>query len=151
MDYNAVNLELLRMAKELVINEYTDRRAEQHNQWLVESDYLWRNQRLRVAYPTIPPYPTEHEILERAKVLMDFVNVKSQPSELIVEMEQITEPVNEPVQSEGPLITPPQELTQPEPAPPLPEVILESEPEQPIGRVLPGVLQKLDQMRKGLF
>lgn len=68
-----INLEILKIARELVINEHTDRRANLHNQWLVDSDRLWRTNRKRLAYPEIPPYPTEKEILERAKVLMGFL------------------------------------------------------------------------------
>ena len=74
MSVDPVNLELLRMAREIVMNEYTDRRAQDHNKWLVESDYLWRTQRLRLAYPSFPPHPNELDIIERAKVLGAFVN-----------------------------------------------------------------------------
>jgi hypothetical protein len=61
------------MARELVINEHTDRRAEMHNQWLTESSELWRTRRIRLAYPPIPPYPTENDIIARARVLLEFV------------------------------------------------------------------------------
>ena len=71
------NLEILRMARELVINEHTDRRAEMHNQWLAESNELWRTRRIRLAYPSIPPYPTENDIIARAQVLLDFLTVSS--------------------------------------------------------------------------
>ena len=67
-------LEILKMAKEIVINEHVDRRAEVHNQWLLDSDLLWKSRKLRLAYPTILPYPTEIDIVVRAKVLMDFLN-----------------------------------------------------------------------------
>lgn len=79
-DQSSINLEILRMARELVINEYTDRRAEVHNKWLVEAEHLWRSQRLRVAYPTIPPYPTEYDIVERAERLMKFLQFEVVPS-----------------------------------------------------------------------
>lgn len=71
--FELANLEILKMARDLVINEYTDRRAEMHNKWLIESDHLWQTQKLRLSYPSIPPYPTEHEILARAQVLLDFI------------------------------------------------------------------------------
>lgn len=74
MDRESINFEILRIAKEIVINEYVDRRAHVHNQWLVESDFLWKSQRLRLAYPPIPPYPTEQEVVERAKTLLAFLN-----------------------------------------------------------------------------
>lgn len=67
-------LELLRMARELAVNEYIDRRAELHNRWLDESDKLWSTRRARLPYPTIPPYPTEAEILLKADALLAFIS-----------------------------------------------------------------------------
>lgn len=67
-------LELLRMARELAVNEYIDRRAELHNRWLDESDKLWSTRRSRLPYPTIPPYPTEAEILLKADALLAFIS-----------------------------------------------------------------------------
>ena len=74
-----INVEVLRLARDLVINEYTDRRAELHNKWLAESDMLWRTKKVRLQYPSIPPYPTEAEIVTRAQTLMDFLHKKHSP------------------------------------------------------------------------
>lgn len=71
---NPIRMEVLRMARDLVINEHTDRRAELHNRWLVQSEKMWQAHRQRVAYPSIPPYPTESEILERARSLLRFIS-----------------------------------------------------------------------------
>jgi hypothetical protein len=70
---DATRLEILKMARELTVNEYIDRRAQEHNEWLDKSTELWKTQRLTLAYPVIPPYPTEKEIIARAKILMDFL------------------------------------------------------------------------------
>jgi hypothetical protein len=70
---DSTRLEILKMARELTINEYIDRRAQEHNEWLDKSSELWKTQRLALAYPVIPPYPTEKEIIARAKALMDFL------------------------------------------------------------------------------
>lgn len=70
---DTTRLEILKMARELTINEYIDRRAQEHNEWLDKSSELWKTQRLTLAYPVIPPYPTEKEIITRAKALMDFL------------------------------------------------------------------------------
>lgn len=75
-------LEILKMAKDLVINEYTERRAQTHNVWLVESQRLWQSQRIRLIYPPIPPYPTEIDILKKAKILVDFVYYQHIPDEI---------------------------------------------------------------------
>lgn len=79
---NPTNIEILRIAKDLAYSDYNNRKAELHNQWLKESDYMWRTQKLRVAYPTIPPYPTEEEIVSRAKKLLDFLNTPRPDLEL---------------------------------------------------------------------
>ncbi len=73
MNRESINFELLRIAKELAINEYVDHRAQLHNQWLVDSDLLWRTKRLRLAYPPIPPYPTEKDVLAKANSLLAFL------------------------------------------------------------------------------
>lgn len=72
---DTTRLEILKMARELTINEYIDRRAQEHNEWLGKSSELWKTQRLALAYPVIPPYPTEKEIITRAKALVDFLLV----------------------------------------------------------------------------
>ena len=67
-------LEVLKLARDLVINEHTDRRAHIHNQWVFDSEFLLKTKRVRLQYPPIPPYPTEAHIIERAQSLMDFLN-----------------------------------------------------------------------------
>jgi hypothetical protein len=66
-------LEILQMARELVINEHTDRRAQLHNSWLYESEKAWVTQRMKLKYPDIPPYPTEQDVLDRAQTLLKFL------------------------------------------------------------------------------
>lgn len=70
----SINLEILKMAKDIVINAYVDRRAQIHNDWLAKSDELWQKSKQRLRYPDIPPYPTELDIVERAKIMSDFMN-----------------------------------------------------------------------------
>lgn len=72
--YDPIALEILKMARELVLNEYTDKRAQDHNKWLADFETVWKNTRIRLPYPDIPPYPTETEIVKRAQVLMDFIH-----------------------------------------------------------------------------
>lgn len=72
--YDPIALEILKMARELVINEYTDRRAQDHNKWLADFEVVWKNNRVRLPYPDIPPYPTETEIVTRAQTLMRFLH-----------------------------------------------------------------------------
>jgi hypothetical protein len=75
-------LEILKIARDLVINEHTDRRAELHNKWLVDSERLWRTSKLKLPYPPIPPYPTESDIVKRAKTLIEFVDSQNSTVEI---------------------------------------------------------------------
>lgn len=77
-----IYFELLKMARELVISEYIDRRAQDHNKWLVDAEVAWKYRRVRIPYPTIPPYPTEKDIVDRAKILFDFVEGENFKSNL---------------------------------------------------------------------
>lgn len=72
-----INLELLKMARELVMNEYVDTRAKLHNKWLVDSDFLWKTRKLRLSYPEIPAHPKEEDILLRAKNLTNFIHTNN--------------------------------------------------------------------------
>jgi hypothetical protein len=85
-------LEILKIARELVINEYIDRRAQEHNEWLEKSAELWKTQRLALAYPVIPPYPTEKEIIARAVTLMAFLIVDDKESDADQQVDLSEEP-----------------------------------------------------------
>lgn len=141
-------LEILRMARELVINEHTDRRAQLHNSWLYESEKAWATQRMKLKYPDIPPYPTEQDVLERAQTLLKFlvlgnsnsITVKDIELSVVLpeEVKEETVPVVEITHSEEPI----EETT-------IEQVVTEPivEKEEPSGRILPTVLKKLEQMR----
>lgn len=101
-----IQVEVLKMARELVMNEYVDKRAKLHNRWLVESDYMWKHKKVRLAYPELPQHPTENDIVTRARVLFDFISPKK-------EVEQVKQ--NEPAKDT--------ETAKPE------EVVTEKEPE----------------------
>jgi len=128
-------LEILRMARELVINEHTDRRAQLHNSWLYESEQLWKTRRMKLKYPDIPPYPTEQDVLERAQKLLKFLvlgdvtNTDILPTKVeeITETEPIIEETTEPII---------EEKNEPK-----------SIKEEPAGRILPQVLKQIEKMR----
>ena len=71
---NPSNVELLKIAKDLVYSEYATKKNDIHEKWVVESLYLWQTQQVRLAYPELPPYPTDKDIVERAKRLVEFIN-----------------------------------------------------------------------------
>jgi hypothetical protein len=153
-------LEILRMARELVINEHTDRRAEMHNQWLTESSELWRTRRIRLAYPPIPPYPTENDIIARARVLLEFVEKSPTVADTTVPVVENVPLVSE-VKSVDILAVPPVANIEPDSSPeskqpvtPTPTVqelmdymkeAKAAEPE-PTG-ILPSLLKKIEEIR----
>lgn len=67
-------LEIIKMARELLNEEYINRRAQDHNKWLVESDRIWKLHRINLPYPPFASYPTDEEIVAKATVLYEFVN-----------------------------------------------------------------------------
>lgn len=66
-------MEILRMAQTIVTTQYTDKRAQDHNKWLAESEYMWKNKGIRIPYPSFPAMPSEADILERAQEMIKFV------------------------------------------------------------------------------
>lgn len=91
------NLEILKLAKELAYSDYNNRKADLHNQWVAESDYMWRTKKLRVAYPPIPPFPSEEEIARRAERLLAFIQIPRpdlESQQAIEEVKQLIQEVN---------------------------------------------------------
>ena len=72
-------LELLRMAKEMLFNEYVDKKAQLHNKWAAEADLAWRTRGVRIPYPVFPPYPDNEMVIAKAIQLERFLN--SQPKD----------------------------------------------------------------------
>jgi hypothetical protein len=74
MDETNQKLELLKMARLLLNEEYINRRAEDHNAWLANCDDAWKTRRVKLPYPPFAPYPTEAQIVSKALTLYNFVN-----------------------------------------------------------------------------
>ena len=87
-DESKHRLELLKMARELANEEYINKRAEDHNDWLARVDVAWKTRGVRLPYPPFVPFPTEAEIVARAITLYSFVkspNTVVEPSPSVVE------------------------------------------------------------------
>ena len=120
MEYAKHRMEVLRMARQLLNEEYINRRAEDHNRWLAESDVAWRTKGIKLPYPPFAPYPTEAQILAKAQELIGFV-VKEEDADKVLPAQVMEAPVVPPPPT--PLITvpepevphaPPQETPKPE-------------------------------------
>ena len=82
-------LELLRMARQLLNEEYINRRAEDHNQWLADCDDLWRTKRMKLPYPPFAPYPSESDIVTKAAALYAFINPNDTKEEPALTQQEI--------------------------------------------------------------
>lgn len=156
LNYDPVYLEILRMAKELAIQEYKDVRAQDHNKWLVESEHLWRTQRLRLAYPTIPTPPTEKDVIARAQILLNFLKKEETKKDIvdqsltlneIIELEEKEQAMTvedaKPIIANEPTIEDAKEIP--------PKSLAEAPPEEKStqigGRILPSVIKKIEELK----
>lgn len=73
MDNTKHKFELLKMARELLNEEYINRRAQDHNKWIAECDVAWKTRGIKLPYPPFAPYPTEAEIIAKASSLYTFL------------------------------------------------------------------------------
>jgi len=91
IDVSPTNLEILRLAKELAYSDYNNRKADLHNRWVAESDYMWRTHKLRVAYPPIPSFPSEEDIMKIASRLLEFLSIPRTDFENQAAIKEVTE------------------------------------------------------------
>jgi hypothetical protein len=148
------------MAREIVANEYTDKRAQDHNKWLAESEKNFVTRGQRLPYPDIPPHPNEEAVIAKAKALLEFVGVNQ---------DRVVEEV--PVKkAEAPMPPPPQPPQPPQPPPPVEKVkaepvedsdlkyksrdyvrsrIVDREDENdlPSSRILPELYRQIEELR----
>jgi hypothetical protein len=71
-------LELLRMSRELLNEEYINKRAEDHNKWVADADVAWKTQGIKLPYPPFAPYPKESDIVAKALTLFNFLKSSSE-------------------------------------------------------------------------
>lgn len=64
-----MKLTILKMAGDMLHNEYVDKKSQNHNQWLIHNEVMWRTQGVKIPYPAFPPYPSQEEVLKKAEVL----------------------------------------------------------------------------------
>lgn len=81
LEFTKHRMEILRMARQMLNEQYINRRAEDHNRWLAEADQAWRNKGIRLPYPPFAPYPTEEQVLAKAQELLKFVLTEEEKAE----------------------------------------------------------------------
>jgi hypothetical protein len=69
-----IRLELLKMAKELLMEEYYSNKDRLTNEWQVKVESAKLNGQVIPDHPAFPSYPSENDIINKAQSLNGFVS-----------------------------------------------------------------------------
>jgi hypothetical protein len=69
-----IRLQLLQMAKELLMEEYTSNKDRLINEWHVKVESAKLNGQAIPEHPAFPTYPSETDIINKAQSLNGFVS-----------------------------------------------------------------------------
>jgi len=69
-----IRLQLLQMAKELLLEEYHSSKDRLTNEWNVKVESAKLNGQAIPEHPSFPTYPSENEIIAKAQSLNGFVS-----------------------------------------------------------------------------
>jgi hypothetical protein len=69
-----IRLELLKMAKDMLEQEYHGKREKIQNEWNVQVDSARHSGTVTPVFPELPAFPTEAEIIKKATELNGFVS-----------------------------------------------------------------------------
>jgi len=69
-----IRLELLKMAKDLLLEDYISNKERLINEWQVKVESAKLNGQAIPDHPDFPTYPTENEIINKAQALNGFVS-----------------------------------------------------------------------------
>jgi hypothetical protein len=69
-----IRLELLKMAKEMMEQDYFAKRDKISNEWHSSVEMHSKLNMTPPEYPELPPYPSEQEIIDKAQALNNFIS-----------------------------------------------------------------------------
>ncbi len=69
-----IRLELLKMAKELLLEDYNSSKERLINEWQVKVESAKLNGQAIPDHPAFPTYPSETDIINKAQALNGFVS-----------------------------------------------------------------------------
>ena len=69
-----IRLELLKMAKDLLLEDYSANKDRLQQEWHVQVDVAKLNGQAIPPHPAFPTYPSENDIINKAQVLNGFVS-----------------------------------------------------------------------------
>lgn len=81
--------EMLKRARQILVQEYTAMRSQQHQQWIKDSENSWKTNGVLIAYPPAKMYPTEQEVVNKA---LELYNRSLQPAVPLPDSSTIVEP-----------------------------------------------------------
>jgi hypothetical protein len=77
-----IRLELLKMAKDLLLEDYVSSKERLINEWQVKVESAKLNGQAIPDHPAFPTYPSENEIIAKAQALNGFVsNITAEKSQ----------------------------------------------------------------------
>jgi len=74
-----IRLELLKMAKEMLSDDYYGKREVISNEWSTKVEEAKINGTPSPSHPGFPSFPSEEEIIRKAEMLNGFVSQLTQP------------------------------------------------------------------------
>lgn len=82
--------DLITIARQQIFDEYIAKRKTEFDQWMIEADTAWKEERIKLPYPAFSVYPDSEEIYARVEILNKKFNesveeVKENNEENIVE------------------------------------------------------------------
>ena len=77
-----IRLELLKLSKDMLEQEYMAKREVSHNNWQVASENARIQGQNLPTQPELPSFPSEQEIINKAQALNGFVSNISEPTKV---------------------------------------------------------------------
>lgn len=74
MTDSTAQVEVLKIARDLLMDEYVERVNQLEQRWAAESALNWRAYQKVIPYPTLPAPPSVADILDTAQMLLEFFN-----------------------------------------------------------------------------
>jgi hypothetical protein len=70
---------VLKMAQEILHNQYVEKKMKLHNEWALSAATLWKSQGRKLDYPDLPMYPSETDVVQAAEHLWKFLHTDITP------------------------------------------------------------------------
>ena len=83
-----IRLELLKMAKDMLTDDYHTKRDALQQQWLTQVDSAKIAGTQSPDFPALPAFPTEDEIVKKAEALNQFVSQTTPQTEVKITKKQ---------------------------------------------------------------